>query len=138
MGRFIKNSAVTSLKDESTGSITLPSGSTADRTFPDIGDIRFNTDTTALEFYDGTQWDDVAVQGNVTITKDSFVGDGSTAVFTMSITPDDENAILVFVGNVHQNPGVAYTVSGADITFTSAPPDTHTIVVLHGFNSTVV
>ena len=84
MGRFIKNSAVTSLKDESTGSITLPSGSTADRSFPDIGDIRFNTDTTALEFYDGTQWDDVAVQGNVTITKDSFVGDGSTSVFTMS------------------------------------------------------
>ena len=75
---------------------------------------------------------------NVTITKDSFVGDGSTAVFTMSITPDNENAIIVFVGNVHQNPGVAYTVSGADITFTSAPPDTHTIVVLHGFNSTVV
>ena len=138
MGRFIKSSAVTSLKDESTGAVTLPSGSTSERTSSDIGDIRVNTDTTALEFYDGTQWSDVAIQGNVTITKDSFVGDGSTAVFTMSITPDDENAIIVFVGNVHQNPGVAYTVSGADITFTSAPPDTHTIVVLHGFNSTVV
>ena len=138
MGRFIKSSAVTTLKDESTGAVTLPSGSTSDRTSSDIGDIRVNTDTTALEFYDGTQWSDVAVQGNVTITKDSFVGDGSTAVFTMSITPADENAIIVFVGNVHQNPGVAYTVSGADITFTSAPPDTHTIVVLHGFNSTVV
>lgn len=138
MGRFIKSSAVTTLKDESTGAVTLPSGSTSNRTSSDIGDIRVNTDTTALEFYDGTQWSDVAIQGNVTITKDSFVGDGSTAVFTMSITPDNENAIIVFVGNVHQNPGVAYTVSGADITFTSAPPDTHTIVVLHGFNSTVV
>ena len=138
MGRFIKGSATTTLKDESTGSVTLPSGSTAERAPADIGDIRVNTDSTALEFYDGTQWSNVAVQGTVTITKDSFVGDGSTAVYTMSITPDDENAIIVFVGNVHQNPGVAYTVSGTSITFSSAPPDTHTIVILHGFNSTVV
>jgi len=139
LGRFIKSAAVTSLKDESSGNITLPSGTTGERSAePTTGDIRFNTDNGALEFYDGSAFENVALQGNVTITKDSFTGDGSTTVFTMSITPDDENAIMVFVGNVHQNPGVAYTVSGADITFTSVPPDTHTIVILHGFNSTIV
>lgn len=139
MGRFIKSSATTTLKDESTGSIHLPSGSTAERPASPIeGNIRYNTESSQLEFFNGSNFEDVSIQGSVTITKDSFVGDGSTVVYTMSINPNDENGILVFVGNVHQNPGVAYTVSGSTITFSSAPPDTHTIVILHGFNSTIV
>jgi len=139
LGRFIKSSATTTLKDESTGSIHLPSGSTAERPANPIeGNIRYNTESSQLEFFNGSNFEDVSIQGSVTITKDSFVGDGSTVVYTMSINPNDENGILVFVGNVHQNPGVAYTVSGSTITFSSAPPDTHTIVILHGFNSTIV
>ena len=139
MGRFIKSSATTTLKDESTGSIHLPSGSTTERPANPIeGNIRYNTESSQLEFFNGSNFEDVSIQGSVTITKDSFVGDGSTVVYTMSINPNDENGILVFVGNVHQNPGVAYTVSGSTITFSSAPPDTHTIVILHGFNSTIV
>lgn len=139
MGRYIKNSATTTIKDESAGSVTLPSGTTAERS-PDVstGDIRFNTETTALEFYNGTQFENVALQGTVLIAKDSFTGDGATTVYTMSVTPRNADAILVFVGNVHQNSTVAYTVSGATITFTSPPPDTHTIVILHGFDSTIV
>lgn len=138
MGRFIKSSATTTLKEESTGSITLPSGTTAERSVsPAPGDIRFNTDANALEYYDSTfsQWEFLPKVGTVLITKDSFTGDGSTTVFTMSVTPANEDTIFVFVGNVHQNPGVAYTVSGSTITFSSAPPDTHTIVILHGFDS---
>jgi hypothetical protein len=56
----------------------------------------------------------------------------------LSIVPSDENNILVFVGNVFQNPDVAYTLSGATLTFAGPPPNTHTIVVLHGFDSTSV
>lgn len=139
MGRYIKGSATTTVKDEATGSITLPSGNTAERSaVPHTGDIRYNTDTTALEFFDGSTFENVALQGTVLIAKDSFTGDGSTTVYTMSVTPRNADAILVFVGNVHQNPGVAYTVSGADITFTSVPPDTHTIVIMHGFDSTII
>ena len=139
MGRFIKSSATTTLKDKSTGSLHLPSGTNAQRPADPIeGNIRYNTESSQLEFYNGSNFEDVSIQGSVTITKDSFVGDGSTVVYTMSINPNDENGILVFVGNVHQNPGVAYTVSGSTITFSSAPPDTHTIVILHGFNSTIV
>ena len=139
MGRYIKSSATTTVKDEASGNITLPSGTTNERSAePSTGDIRFNIDSSALEFFDGSAFENIALQGTVAITKDSFTGDGSTAVYTMSVTPRDANAVLVFVGNVHQNPGVAYTVSGADITFSSPPPDTHTIVVLHGFDSTIV
>ena len=139
MGRYIKSSATTTVKDEASGNITLPSGTTAERSAePQTGDIRYNTDTSALEFFDGSTFENVALQGTVLMTKDSFTGDDSTMVFTMSVTPRNADAILVFVGNVHQNPDVAYTVSGSDITFTSAPPNTHTIVIMHGFDSTIV
>ena len=139
MGRYIKSSATTTVKDEASGNNTLPSGTTAERSaVPQTGDIRYNTDTSALEFFDGSTFENVALQGTVLMTKDSFTGDDSTMVFTMSVTPRNADAILVFVGNVHQNPDVAYTVSGSDITFTSAPPNTHTIVIMHGFDSTIV
>ena len=139
MGKFIKSAGTTTLKDKVSGGITAPAGTTAERTpDPTVGVIRYNTTSSNLEYYDGTAYQNFAVQGAVSITKDSFTGDGSTTVYTLSITPTNENSIIVFVGNVHQNPGVAYTLSGADITFSSAPPDTHTIVVLHGFDSTVV
>ena len=139
MGRYIKSSATTTVKDEASGNITLPSGNTAERSaVPQTGDIRYNTDTTALEFFDGSTFENVALQGTVLIAKDSFTGDGSTTVYTMSVTPRNADAILVFVGNVHQNPTVAYTVSGASITFTSPPPNTHTIVIMHGFDSTII
>lgn len=105
---------------------------------PVTGLVRFNTSTESLEYYNGSSYQSIAVQGNVTIAKDSFTGDGSTTVYTLSVTPANENAILVFVGNVHQNPGIAYSLTGATLTFSGPPPDTHTIVVLHGFDSTVV
>lgn len=137
MGRFLKSSL--SLKENISGNFDLPAGTSAQRSVsPQTGDIRYNTTTNNLEFYDGSSYQNAAVKGSVTITKDSFTGDGSTAVYTLSVTPADENNILVFVGNVHQNPDVAYSLSGAEITFSSAPPDTHTIVVLHGFDSTSV
>ena len=139
MGRFLKAGQYISLKDQTVGGLHLPAGTTAERTAsPLAGSVRYNISIGNLEFYDGSDYQDFAVQGNVTITKDSFTGDGSTLVYTLSITPSDENSILVFVGNVHQNPGVAYSLSGATLTFGSPPPDTQTIVVLHGFNSTVV
>ena len=139
MARFIKAGQFTTLKDKQTGGQNLPVGTTAERTVsPLAGEVRYNTTTSNLEYYNGSSYQNFAVQGNVSITKDSFTGDGSTTVYTLSVTPADENNILVFVGNVHQNPDVAYTLSGSTLTFSSAPPDTHTIIVLHGFDSTVV
>jgi len=138
VARFIKAGQFTNLKDKQTGGQNLPVGTTAERTVSPLpGEIRFNTDANALEYYDDTfgQWESLPKVGTALITKDSFTGDGSTTVFTMSVTPANEDAIFVFVGNVHQNPGVAYTVSGSTITFSSAPPDTHTIIILHGFDS---
>lgn len=139
MARFIKAGQFTTLNDKQTGALSLPAGSFVERPVePNIGAVRYNTDSGATEYYTGlvNGWQILARAGTVEIIKDSFTGDGSTAVYTMSVTPFSAETIFVFVGNVYQNPGVAYSISGADITFSSAPPDTHTIVILHGFDST--
>ena len=132
MGRMAKN---TEIKTGSTG-IRIPTGTTAERpSTPVTGQLRYNTDTSRFEFYD-TGWRDVSSRGFLSMTKDSFTGDGSTLAFTMSTTPNAATGIPVYVGNVHQNPGVSYTISGTTLTFASAPPNTQTIEVYHGFDST--
>jgi len=118
------------------GGVVLPSGATADRpTTPTNGQIRYNTDTQRFEIYYNT-WQSIAILGNVTIQKDLFTGDGVQTQFTLSYTPPDQNSILVFVGNVAQNPGDAFTLAGAVITFANPPPATYSVVVFHKFNST--
>jgi hypothetical protein len=97
--------------------------------------IRFNTDTGFVEFYNGTIWQNVGVGGVVSYTVDNFVGDGSDTVFTMSVAESVETQIIVFVGSIYQDPATAYTVDGGfDITFTSAPPNTVPISVIHTSN----
>jgi hypothetical protein len=78
----------------------------------------------------------MAILGNVSITKDTFTGDSSTVAFTLSSAPASEVGTQVFVGNVHQNSGVAYTISSSTITFATAPPSGQTIEVYKGFDST--
>lgn len=139
MGRYIKNSVTASVKGPITGGVNVPAGSAAERPADAVeGTTRFNTDTNNLEVHNGTNFDTIAREGNVSITKDSFTGDGSTTTYTLTITPPSENSILVFVGNVFQDPGTAFTLSGATLTFSSAPPNSHVIIVLHGFSSTEV
>jgi hypothetical protein len=131
MGNFAKN-----YRFPGSGAITVPSGATADRpAAPSNGQIRYNTDTSRFEIYYNA-WKSVAILGNVIITKDTFTGDGAQQDFTLSITPPSQNAPVVYLGNVHQNPGTAYTISSATLHFNSAPPNGQTIEVYHGFNST--
>lgn len=139
MARSVKNPKAQS---GVTASLTIPSGTTAKRPADaTLGATRFNTSFSKLELWDGTTWRLLASEGTTVITKDTFTGDGSSTVFgAMSFAKEsnDETSVLVFVGNVHQNPGSAYTFDGSDnIIFTSPPPDTHSIVVIHGLNSTV-
>ena len=136
MGRHLKNDRI---RTAGSGAV-MPFGPTSLRPLTPIsGDFRFNTDTNLVEVYYSAQWNTLTREGPVDITKDTFTGDGFTTTFTMtkSYSPGQETRIIVVVGNIFQNPGVAYTVSGTTITFTSAPPFGQTVIVLHGFASTV-
>jgi hypothetical protein len=105
---------------------------------PVVGLMRYNQTTSTPELYVDDEWRTFSVNaaGARVISKDTYSGDGITREFgpmKYSYKPGLEIMILVFVGNVFQNPGIAYTVDGNNISFTSTPPMGQYIVILHGF-----
>jgi hypothetical protein len=132
MGFYVKNRR---LQSGSTG-VVLPTGSSATRPeYPTFGMIRYNTDLGFVEFFNGTLWNTLSAGGSISYTVDDFVGDGTQTVFTMSVAESLVQNIMVFVGSIYQDPATSYTVNGGyDITFTSAPPNTVPINVIHTSN----
>lgn len=117
--------------------IVISGGTTSQR--PSIalnGTLRYNTDTSKFELYQNGSWINPTSRGKVTVSKDTFTGDGSTLSYALSQTPNNETGIQVFVGNVHQNPGASYTVSSNSLQFSLPPNFGQTIEVYHGFDST--
>ena len=129
MGYFVKNRQ---LQSGSSG-VVIPVGGSATRPLaPAFGLIRYNTDLAAIEYFNGLQYIQLSAAGTVDYSVDSFTGDGSTTVFTMSVQVLTAQQIMVFVGSIYQDSATAYSVNGGyDITFTSAPPDGEPISVIH-------
>jgi hypothetical protein len=129
MGYFVKNRR---LQSGSSG-VVIPSGGSATRPLaPSFGLIRFNIDTGYVEFFNGIQYVNLANSGALNYTIDSFTGNDSQTVFTMSQQVSSASQIMVFVGSIYQDSTTAYTVNGGyDITFTSAPPYSEPISVIH-------
>ena len=127
------------LKGVEEAAIEIPAGGTAARpSASKSGDLRFNTDTNKMEYFDGSAFVQISKEGAVAVTQDNFTGDGSTTAFTMSTSVESNQTqrVVVAVGNVYQNPASAYTLSGTTITFTSPPGSAETITVIHGYDST--
>jgi len=108
---------------------------------PVNGQVRFNTSNNRIEMYLASVWNQVAKIGSVSITVDEFTGDGVITAFTMSQIESSDNAVLVSIGGVYQQPTINYTTNGTTtITFTSPPPapgvNPNKIVVVHNLNST--
>jgi hypothetical protein len=99
-----------------TGAITLPSGDSTNRPTGVTGEIRYNTDLGTPEYYDGLTW----VPVSNTVTDQSFSGDGSNVTYTLD-QDANEAGILVSINGTLQQPGVAYTVAGDQITFAEIP-----------------
>ena len=129
MGYFVKNRRL----DSGSSGVVLPTGGSAVRPdAPAFGLIRYNTDLAAVEFFNGTIFEQLGTAGAISYNVDSFTGDGSTTVFTMSVAVSSAEQIIVFVGSIYQDSTTAYTVDGGfDITFTSAPGIGIPISVIH-------
>jgi hypothetical protein len=129
MGYFVKNRR---LRSGSSG-VVMPTGSSAQRPIvANFGMIRYNTEIGLVEFYNGTVWNTLSTGGSISYTVDDFTGNGVQTIFTMTIAEDVAENIIVFVGSIYQDPATSYTVNGGlDITFTSAPPNTVPINVIH-------
>ena len=100
--------------------IGLPTGgNTARPNSPVHGQFRYNTDIDTIEFYNGAGW----VNLSSSVSSQYFYGDGSNNIFTLN-TATTAAGILVSINGTVQLAGVAYTVSGDQITFTEVPLDT--------------
>jgi len=124
--------------DAGAKSTVVPSGSSLDRpTIPEIGQFRFNTTLNRIETWNGSAWTTLPTSGIVPITKDVFVGDGTTTSFTMSRTVLNDTDVLVFADGIYQSAGLSYAVNGTSIDFNDPIPLNVVVEVLHGYNEVI-
>lgn len=133
MGRYLKNKELKSASN----SIRIPIGSNLlAPNSPVVGQIRFNSTRDRMELFAQNRWRPFALISDIEYpNKDTFYGTGYQTVFgpmRYRYPKGNEIFLQVFVFNVHQNPGVAYTIDDYNIIFSSPPPDLHPIVIFHG------
>ena len=73
-------------------------------------------------------YDNVIAAGSGTYTVQNFTGDGTTVAFTLTNAPASENSTNVYINGVYQQKNT-YSLAGAVLTFSQAPPVTSTIEV---------
>ena len=73
-------------------------------------------------------YDNVGSSFNSTAIIANFTGNGSTVAFTLASSPANENATNVFINGVYQQKNT-YSLAGAVLTFSQAPPVTSLIEV---------
>lgn len=95
-----------------TTAIKLPVGNDSQRPVGVTGDFRFNTQSGAPEYYNGTTW----VPITNTVTDQTITGDDVNTVYTLDQVATNVGT-LVSVNGTLQQPGVAYNISGNQITF---------------------
>jgi hypothetical protein len=101
----------------STSALQLPAGTTAQQPTPVYGGaVRWNSSTNNLEVYSGSGW--ISLLGQ--INNQTITPDGSSTVYTLDYSTTAEG-IIVSINGTLQQPGVAYTVVGTQITFAEIP-----------------
>lgn len=133
MGRFLKNKEIKS----ASYSVRVPMGtSILGPDSPVTGLLRYNTPSRRIEVYRDLKWVPLAFASPIEYPfKETFYGTGTQLVFgpmKYKYPKNNEIYLQIFVHNIFQNPGVAYTIDDYSIIFSSPPPDGHAIVVLHG------
>jgi hypothetical protein len=96
--------------------VQVPVGNTIQRPSGTAGYVRFNSDTSTLEYYDGIKW----LATINTISEQPLSGDGITKTFVLNQTTT-AIGVLVSINGTLQQPNSAYSVNGNEITFAEAP-----------------
>lgn len=84
--------------------------------------LKTSTDVTIATY------DNVGSSFNATAIIANFTGNGFTVAFTLASAPAGENATNVYINGVYQQKNT-YSVAGAVITFSEAPPNTSSIEI---------
>jgi hypothetical protein len=108
--------------------VLMPVGNSSNYpTYSIAGMMRWNTDLSYMEVYNGTQWTAVETgAGAGLITSDVFTGNGSQTQFTLSQNNTTQGT-LVSINGVIQIPTISYSVSGNVLTMTEPPVSTDII-----------
>lgn len=110
-----------------TDAVGLPAGGTGDRPGSAlVGYTRFNTDTSAIETWDGNAWTSPGVQ---TITSETINPDGVSNTFALSSNVNSAYGVLVSINGTLQQPVTAYDVVGNQISFTEIPQNSDVIEI---------
>lgn len=117
------------------GNLTIPVGNNSN--YPTVafgGQMRFNGEQLALEYYDGTSWAQVPTPASSSnqISSDFFYGDDTTANFTLSQNSTTQGS-LVSVNGVLQQPGNSYTITGNVLSFTGDIPVSTDVIEVRSF-----
>lgn len=112
-------SATTVLEIDSTGSLVLPTGTSSQRPTNGLGQIRFNSDSSLVEYNDGSAWSPI---GQSTLYQQDFVGNGNTTTFNLSHDANELSILVTWNGVVQHTS--TYTVANQQITFAEAPLST--------------
>lgn len=138
MGRMLKNTLLRS----GSYAVRVPNSPSAiGPNAPVNGQVRYNSTLNKMQYYSIDKWVNFAGEGKVLIEKDSFTGNGTDREFapmSRSYVTGEELSVLVFIGNVFQNPGVAYELIGDKIRFVAPPNNGQPIIILHGYGSTII
>lgn len=88
-----------------------------------VGALYWSTSENCMKVYSGSVWNQAAPAPGTTFAyNQTFSGNGSTTSFTLSPTPAIPLQVHVFISGVRQVYTTDYSISGANLTFTSAPP----------------
>jgi hypothetical protein len=68
--------------------------------------------------------------GTVTVEKNVYTGNGSNTTFNTSTAIVNENNVQVYIDGVYQSKD-NYTTSGSTVTFSTAPPNTTSVELIH-------
>ena len=104
---------------QGTGALKIPVGTTAQRPTAATGQIRWNSTDGAIEVYNGSAWTAVGT-GSSNKVLNTFTGDGSTTTFTLTITPANEDALMVFIDGAYQEAG-DYVLTNNSLALDTAP-----------------
>jgi hypothetical protein len=106
----------------------IPVGNTLQRpATPILGTVRYNSSTNILEIYDGSGW--VSTAGITSaVTNQTITPDGSSATYTLDQSASAVSILVTFNG-ITQTPGIDYTVSTDQITFTTVPTSSDIVQV---------
>jgi len=112
-----------------TGNLVVPVG---DNNYPATalnGQVRYNTATSYIEYYDGYTWNKLAKEGDLSsqITSDLFYGNNADYEFTLTQNSTTQGT-FVSINGILQQPVESYVVSGNLLSFVSEiPADTDVI-----------